>query len=260
MNTYCKTDKLALIGTADPTRGLAPYQDKEYTIWAVGVAATYQDVSRIDALFELHPSGYWEQDPNVKKRLAETTIPLYMIKKEKDIPASIEFPIREVSKYRTYFTSSIALMIAFAYHSFKETGKPKEVELYGIHMDSGEEYREQRPCCEYWLARMEEAGMKVKLPDGGGLMLAENIYGFEEYDPLAWGFQQRVFAVMGGIRQCDGELERWKIQRAKNEGALFEANHVLRQVQRGEFHGREIQPAGELIKPVADSGEPNGKA
>ncbi len=233
---YCKTEKVALIGTADPTRGMAPYDDKKFEIWAVAVAATYQDVKRIDALFELHPSGYWEQDPNVKKRLAAVKdIPIYMIEAQDDIPASVTFPIEEVSQYRKYFTSSIALMIAFAFHSYKATGKPKEVGLYGIHMDAGEEYQEQRPCCEYWLARMEEAGMKVTLPDGGGLMLAKHVYGFEDYNPLSWELQQRVFAIQGGVNQSNNELQRWTIQKAKNEGALFEVNHWLRKSQRGEL-------------------------
>ena len=232
---YCATDKLVILGTADPTRGQAPYKDKEYTIWAVAVAATYPDVERIDALFELHTSGYWEQDPNVKKRLAETTIPIYMHEKVEDIPASVPFPIDEVTQYRRYYTSSIALMEGLAFHSFMTTGKPKEVELFGIHMAAGEEYTDQRPCCEYWLGRMESAGMKVTLAPGGALLAAKGIYGFEDYNPTCWEMQQRVFAIQGGVKQSDGEIQRWTIQKAKNEGALFETEHWLRKAQRGEI-------------------------
>jgi len=233
---YCTKDKLVILGTADPTRAMAPYGDRNYEIWAVAVAATYPDVKRIDALFELHTEGYWEQDPNVKKRLSETTIPIYMHQKVDGIPASIKFPLDEVTQYRSYFTSSIAYMLALAYHSFVTDGTPKELELYGVNMSSGEEYTDQRACCEYWIGRTETAGVKVQLTDGGALMIAKNgLYGFENYNPLCWEIQQRVFAIEGGIRQSEAELHKWELQKAKNAGAHFEASHWLRKAQRGEI-------------------------
>ena len=233
---YCNTDKLVILGTADPTRGMAPYTDKEYEIWAVAVAATYPDVKRIDALFELHTSGYWEQDQNVKKRLSETTIPIYMHKEIEGIPASVAYPLEEVCKYRKYFTSSIAYMLGLAFHAYKTDGKPKPVEMFGVNMSGAEEYEDQKPCCEYWLGRMEEAGMEVHPSDAGAILVAKNgLYGFENYNSLSWEIQQQVFGVMGGIKQCDAELEKWKLQKAKNEGALFAHDHWLRKTQRGEI-------------------------
>lgn len=235
MNSYCQKDKLAILGTADPTRGMAPYNDPDYEIWAVAVAATYPDVARLDALFELHPSGYWEQDANVKKRLAETTIPIYMHQHVEDIPASVAYPIEDVAKHRRYFTSSIAYMIALAFHAYDTVGHPSTVELFGVHMSSDEEYRDQRPCCEYWLGRLEGAGCEVKVAPGGAILAANGIYGYEEYDPACWAIQQRAFGIRHGIKQCDDELEKWKLQRSKNEGALFEAEYWLRKAQRGEL-------------------------
>ena len=233
---YCSKDKLVILGTADPSRGMAPYKDKSYEIWAVAVAATYPDVRRIDALFELHTAGYWEQDPNVKKRLSETTIPIYMHDVHEDIPASVKFPVEEVKQYRAYFTSSIAYMLGLAFHSFRTEGKPKEVALYGVNMSSAEEYTEQRACCEYWMGCLETAGVDVKLTEGGALMVAQNgLYGFENYNPLCWEIQQRVFAISGGIKKSEGELHKWEIQKAKNEGAHYEANYWLRKAQRGEI-------------------------
>ena len=238
---YCDKEKLVILGTADPTRGMAPYGDSNYAIWAVAVAATYPDVKRIDALFELHTSGYWEQDPNVKKRLSETTIPIYMHRKVDGIPASVIFPLKEVCEHRRYFTSTIAYMLGLAFYSHKTTGKPSEVELFGVNMSSGEEYVDQRPCCEYWIGCLETAGVKVTLTDGGALMVSKTgLYGFENYDPLCWEIQQRVFAIEGGIRKSEAELHRWELQRAKNAGAHFEASHWLRKAQRGE-----LTPIGE---------------
>lgn len=235
MDSYCEKDKLVVLGTADPTRGMAPYQDQSYEIWSVAVAATYPDVARIDKMFELHTSGYWEQDPNVKKRLAETTIPIFMHEHIDDIPSSVELPIEELKKYRRYFTSTLAYMLALAYHARKTEKRPKVVELYGVHMSAGEEYADQRPCCEYWLGMLQASGAKVVLAPGGALLAANSMYGYEDYNPACWEMQQRIFGIQGGIRNSDSELQRWTIQKAKNEGALFEAEYWLHKAQRGEI-------------------------
>jgi len=164
---FCQKDMLAIIGTADPTRQAAPYEDPNFEIWGVAVATTYPDVKRMDLQFEMHTEGYWKRDPNVTKRLAGVKVPLYMHDHYEDIPASIRYPIEIVQQYRKYFTNSIAYMLALAYHSFIMTEKPKHVAMFGVHMAAGEEYAEQRPCCEYWIGRMEGAGMDVE-PSWGG--------------------------------------------------------------------------------------------
>ena len=129
-----------------------------------------------------------------------------------------------------------AYMLGLAFHSFKTDGKPKQVEMFGVNMAVDEEYTDQRPCCEYWCGRMEEAGMEVHPSDSGALLIANNgLYGFENYNPICWTIQQQVFGVQHGISQCDKELERWKLQRAKNEGALYAHQQWLRKAQRGEM-------------------------
>lgn len=231
----CQKDLLAIIGTADPTRQMAPYEDKNFEVWGVAVAATYPDVKRMDVQFELHPADYWQRDANVEKRLAATKVPIYMHEKHENIPTSMRFPIELVTQYRKYFTNSIAYMLALAYHSFKVTGNPKHVALFGIHMQTGEEYAEQRPCCEYWMGRMEGAGMSVDIAPGGALLQSWGLYGYEKYNPVCWDMRQRIFGIQAGVNQCDGEIQKWMLQKAKNEGAQYETEFWLRKFQRGEF-------------------------
>lgn len=235
MEYFAKKDNLALVGTADPTRGKAPYDNKSFEVWAVAVAATYPDVTRFDLLFEMHPDGYWKKDPNVRERLSNTKQPLYMIEKQDDMPSSMTFPIAETDKYRRYYTSSIAYMLAWAYHSYMATGKPSNVEIYGIHMSSSEEYASQLPCCEYWIGRMESAGISVKPPDGGALLISETgAYGYEQYNPVCWDLRQRTMGLANGVKNAESEIERWRMQKARNEGAEAECEHWLRRFQRGE--------------------------
>jgi hypothetical protein len=231
----CLKDKLALIGTADPTRKMAPWDDKAYEIWGVSVAITYEDVLRLDVHYEMHPREYWEKDVNIKNRLIATKEPIYMLEKYEDIPTSMRFPIEVAVKYRKYFTSSIAYMLGMAYHSFVTTGKPKRVELYGIHMAAAEEYMDQRPACEYWIGRMEGAGMSVDAGPDGALLISMGLYGYEKYNPVCWDMRQRTQGLSGGMAQATAEIKRWELQKAKNEGAMFECEFWLRKFQRGEL-------------------------
>jgi hypothetical protein len=232
---FCQKELLAIIGTADPTRQAAPYEDKNFEVWGVAVASTYPDVKRLDVQFEMHTDGYWKKDPNVTKRLAETTVPIYMHDHYEEIPNSIKYPVDIVTKYRRYFTNSIAYMQALAFHSFIMTGKPKHVAMFGVHMESSEEYTEQRPCCEYWLGRMEGAGMDIELAPGGALLASVGLYGYENYNPVCWELRQRIFGLQNGVKQSEAEVKKWELQKAKNEGAINEDEMILRKFQRGEW-------------------------
>ena len=231
----CEKDMLAVIGTADPTRAAAPYGDENFEVWGVAVASTYEDVKRLDVQFEMHTDGYWKKDPNVAKRLRETTVPIYMHQKFKGIPNSIVYPKDLIIQYRKYFTNSIAYMLALAYHSFLVCEKPKHVALFGIHMAAAEEYTEQRPNCEYWLGRMEGAGMDVEIAPGGALLVSTGLYGYENYNPICLEFRQRIHSLTNGVKQCEAEINKWTYQKAKNEGAAAEGEHWLRKFQRGEY-------------------------
>ena len=233
----CQKDKLAVVATADPTRGMAPYDDADYEIWGLAVTATYPDVKRMDVVFEMHPEGYYERDPNVLKRLQELKQPVYMLKKRDDIPGSMAYPMATItSLYRAYHTSSISYILALAYHSYLTTGKPGRVELYGIHLVCKEEYEDQRPACEYWIGRLEAAGMEVIPPEGGGLLVSENgLYGMENYNPICWDMRQRIYGLQAGLNDAIERIRTAEIQKAKQEGALFEIEYWLRKNQRGEY-------------------------
>jgi len=231
----CEKDMLCIIGTADPTRQMAPYDDPNFEVWGVAVASTFPDVKRVDLQFELHPRGYWERDPNVTERLKKTTTPIYMHEHFPDIPSSMRYPIEVVQEYRKYLTNSIAYMQALAFHSFVATGKPKHIAYFGVHMSSAEEYTEQRPCCEYWIGRQEGAGIDVEMAPGGALLASIGLYGYENYNPVCYDMRQRIMSLQNGANQASADVKKWEIQRAKNEGAIFETDFWLRKFQRGEY-------------------------
>ncbi|KKK59214.1 hypothetical protein LCGC14_3036620 [marine sediment metagenome] len=205
---------------------------------------TFDDVKRLDVVFEMHTAEYFERDPNVKKRLVDTKEPLYMLDRHDDIPTSMKYPMDIITGlYRQYHTSSLTYLLALAYHSYCTTGKPGRVELYGIHMAAREEYQDQRPAVEYWIGLMEGAGMTVELPDGGVLLTGNGLYGLERYNPICWDMRQRMSALQMGLNDAVTAIKQKELQQARNWGAIKELDHWLLKVQRGEYSGfkRDVQ-------------------
>lgn len=229
----CHKDRLAILGTAD-TLKLTPWDDKELEIWAVAQCATFPAFKRADILFELHDEGYW-REKEVLERLKKHVFPLYMQKKYAEIPHSMEFPLAEVTKYRGYHTTSITYMLALAYHSFVTTGKPKRVELYGVHMEHTEEYTTQRPCCEYWLGRMEGAGMDIYLA-GGAILKSDGLYAYEGYNPLCYKFRLRINGLANGKAVREKEMRDAELKMHEQDGAIKECEYWLRLAQTGQLN------------------------
>ena len=232
----CKKEKLAIVGTAE-TMPMTPFDDPEFEIWAVSVCATYPAFKRADLYFELHNKSYWGT-PEIIERLKRFEGPTYMLEHYKEVPRSVRFPLDLVLKYRRYHTTSITYMLALAYHSFITTGNPKHVAVFGIHMAAREEYTEQRPCCEYWLGRMEAAGIDVFMAPGGSVLSSNGLYGYEGYHPAIPLIRDRLNSLQAGIGQCQAELKKWEIQLAKNEGAISEGEYWMRQFQLGNIQDK----------------------
>jgi len=239
---FCQKDMLAIVGTAE-TMPMAPFNDPNFEIWAVSVCATYPAFKRADLYFEMHNKSYWgKEEPDGSKpiidRLNNFDGPTYMFDHYKEVPRSVRFPIDViVDKYRRYHTTSITYMLALAYHSFIETGKPYHVGIYGIHMASREEYTEQRPCCEYWLGRMEGAGMDITMAPGGSVLTSNGLYGYEGYHPAIPKLRDRLNGINAGIQQCEQELDKWTNQKWKQLGAAAEDEYLMRQFQLGNMQG-----------------------
>lgn len=232
---YCTKGQLAVLGTA-PTMAAAPWTDEDYEIWGVAQCTTFPAFKRAEILFELHTRDYWS-DPNVMKRLnAWTGGRLVMQQHYDEILRSEAFPSETIlSSYRKYHRTSITYMLALAYHSFKLTGKPWHVAMFGVHMeDIREEYAEQRPCCEYWLGRMEDAGMDIYI-SGGAILAAPFLYGYEKYNPLIWKLRQRLDGLRNGGKVREEEVHKAELNLHEQIGAVNEIEYMLRLAQRGEL-------------------------
>lgn len=174
--------KIALIGGGN-THRFAPWHDDTWEIWSHASARKFCQ-READVLFDLHPKALWS-DP--KKKFWDTSygawlkqnhLPIYMQKRYKDVPASIEYPFGQIiTEFYPYFTNHVAWMIALAL-----TQGVTHLGLYGCHYDSQSEYGPQRGCAEYWCGVAHGRGVQVLIPPTCDLLDNPHLlYGYESH-------------------------------------------------------------------------------
>lgn len=160
---------VAIIGNY-PTKDKAPFNNSEIDIWAFNGAGT--SFPRVSALFQMHreEDNFAEARSHLKWLKENTTIPVYMQKKY-DYPMCIPYPFEGVYRLTDnilqgsiglekikYFTSSPALAVALAIYQ----ERPR-IEIYGIEMNDGETYSQQRDCFTFWIGLAGGMGIKIDI-------------------------------------------------------------------------------------------------
>ncbi len=184
--------KIAIIGKCSNSKGDAPIHDASWEIWGLA----WDPLPVCHRYFEMHQN--WRQfrfdpkDPSThedcevhRRWMMGLTVPIYMLKKEDEIPYSVEFPMDDVAKLigRTrhgtpYIESSIAYMMALALFE-----KPDRIGIWGCDLATGGEYAYQRPNMEYLIGLGRGMGINVYTPAKNALLspLRHVPYG---YDPV----------------------------------------------------------------------------
>jgi len=148
--------KVALVGGAPRTKDLAPYNDPEWEIWALGV---HLDLPRITRIFEIHPEYLFETD-DYPQRLVDLNIPLVVHENFPFRNENIEVFDRDQVTFGK-LTSSISYMMAYAIMN-----GVTHIKIFGVDMDvDDKEYFEQRPGLYAWLGYAEGLGIKVEIPE-----------------------------------------------------------------------------------------------
>lgn len=167
-----KPDRVHILGLGS-TWKLAP---SEGEVWGLNRIVEHRPVRLI---FSMHPLDYWLVDtPNgmeIVDKINELEIPVLTVEKEDRWKRSALYPLEKMLS--RYFTNSFAYMIAYALYK-----KYKKIDLYGCPLAMKEEYREQRPCIEFWLGMAVGKGVEVTLHGESMLFnsgLHAGLYGYE---------------------------------------------------------------------------------
>lgn len=244
-NSHGRRTKVCIMGFA-PSWQLAPFGNDEFEIWALNELYLFLPNIPLERLrwFDIHSRPVIEAQTQSLHRtpvsdhlqkLQAMQCRLYMQKHYEDIPASIEYPLAEVTAMfvqaghqNAYFNNSISYMLALAiYEGFEE------IHLYGVDMAHDSEYFNQRPSVEFFCGFARGKGITLYTPPECDLMQTAHIYGYEEGEAIAFEVrlrsrkeeiqqkaqnhmnaiqqnQQAYHQYMGAVQELDHTLKIWK--------------------------------------------------
>ena len=169
--------RIAIVGKAPSSLGLAPYHDDTWQIWTLSDLVLCGQAPRYDVQFELHDVGmlkrerppYWDWLTRAQHK------PLVVREAVPELPGAIVFPKDEiVSIFGRYFTNTVSWLIALAI-----AREPEEIGVWGVDMACDQEYSHQRPSCEYFLGWAAGCGITVTIPPQADLLKTPGLYGFD---------------------------------------------------------------------------------
>lgn len=206
-----KRKKVAIVGFAESSRHLAPYDNPEWEIWAMN--QLYRHIPRATRWWEMHKDYLSDQVPGTdyKKWLEECPIPVLMVDSDITIPNSIRYPIEEmVDTFGDYFYSTISYMIALAIKEGFET-----IGIWGIDLSHDTEYEYQKPSAEYLLGVARGLGIDLVIPEQSALLKGTYRYGYQDMpsnEDIKWltVYSSRVKhkqeEMVGIVNQLQGQL------------------------------------------------------
>ena len=218
--------KVAIVGAAPTSRGLAPFEDQSWDIWGCS-PSNLKVLPRVSKWFELHSLVDFRSERWADWRgryfdyLNSLQCDVYMQEPNEFVARAVAFPKNDllVEFGNEFFTSSIAWMMAFA---LKEGAE--EIAIYGVDMTSGSEYEYERPGARYWIEKARAQGVKVTIPPQSDLDQPMPLYGFGDANPMAIKLKEHAFELQARIDGLDKQIADLAHQR----GHLIETRAHLR--------------------------------
>jgi hypothetical protein len=181
---------VAIVGSHPKTRDYAPFGNPNKDIWVFNEVLGLGKVPRADAVYQMHAEPIWKNptnrnDPNHYQWLQKTNVPVYMLDRYAEVPASVKYPLKNLcysllnlfrrsdGQQIRYFTSSVAYAIAQAIYKGYQ-----RIELYGVEMETNTEYTYQRDGVYFWIGVAIGRGIEVVLHEESGLFRSP-LYGYE---------------------------------------------------------------------------------
>jgi len=226
-------NKVAIVGFAPSCYDVRIlHDDPTWEIW--GINQLYLQMpglpEKSTRWFQIHHRESYDHAVRDHKHhdwlAAQTMFPIYMQKREPDIPMSIPYPEKEMVEYfGDYWTNSISWMIALAiYERFEK------LHLYGVDMATDEEYREQRPSCE-WLIGWAQCQMgkeNIYIPAKSDLLKSVWRYPYEDDKPFRAKIDGRKTELRQRMLQTRGQKLNLHDQEMQLMGALDNMDYILK--------------------------------
>jgi hypothetical protein len=204
-----KPRDICLLGYAEETRDLVFGLDESVEVWGINMAHAFvygpgglRTKAKPTYWFQLHPrdwsgagkapTGYFGRPKEHLDFLAKFDGTVWTQAVDPDIPNSRAYPAAEIAAAsgRQYFTSTFAYQLGLAWHEHVVQERPiATVRVYGVNLTSLDEYIHQKSCVEYWLGRLEQAGVRVEVPRGSALLKGK-LYAMDDADLSDHAFER----------------------------------------------------------------------
>lgn len=225
--------RIALVGTTR-TGANAPYDDESYEIWGVSARADY--VTRATRWFELHRLDGEPKDwaDNWRKTIKTFShdLELLMFYPEPDLgPRVGYYPAERITqRFGSYFmTSSFAWIMALAIDELRPPeGEPVkgEIAIYGVEMEHGTEYSQQRAGFRHFIDLARVMGIEVTIAAASGLAYEPVPYPLWQDDPLLSALDRRKKNTRRALSELDASIKSTRTMLAQNTFAIDTLNGI----------------------------------
>lgn len=270
--------KIALVGSAPSSVGLAPVRDKSYDsfiagrpqpeyppskqinedwdIWACSPGA-YGRVERCNRFFELHrwePGAPWFS-PEYVQFIKQFRGTVYVGQPIEDLPNATVYPLDRVeTEFSAFFlTSSLSQMCALAILEIEDYRKahpehdPNEdvIGFFGVDMAASEEWAEQRPGCQHFILQALERGIGVYVPPESDLLRPMPVYGICEHDHGYIKATARMRELNARLQAAQQAVQQKQQEVVFLQGAIDNANYFIKTWLAPTEYGL---PVGQVIR------------
>lgn len=244
---------IAMVGTASSRQG-APVENLETEIWGV---SSRGNLARADRWFEIHridgtfskegEAATWRAE--IKKFCADIPA-LYMLYPEPDLAANVvTYPFDKITaRFGTYLmTSTFAWMMALAIDEmapidpdgtrhFAEPGSV--ISIYGVDMEYGTEWSEQRQAFRAFMKIAEQLGIEVRRVVSGGLVYEPVPYPMWQDDPLLNKIELRNRDAREKLAMFDDSIRMTHTMIAQNKAVL---DHISQSHQENYDEAQRVK-------------------
>ena len=217
--------KIALLGSAPTSAGLAPFREAEWELWACS-PQNYQ-APRVDAWFELHNlERKWVPGNEAYINVITKHPRVYVSLPDARLPNGIVYPKDEVYAFYgtengplpffdTWMQSSVSFMLALAIMQ-----KPDTIGCWGIDMAASDEYGQQRPGCHYFFDEAAKRGIEIIAPPQSDILEPLPLYAYKEHLPKYWRTKARIMEIKQAIGDKQAQIHHLQQEIDVRTGAL----------------------------------------
>jgi len=219
------TRKIAVLGSAISSVGLAPYRDPTWEIWACSPAN--MNIPRAGVWFELHGIEQKKKEGLTEylQWMARQPFKVYMQSVLPEFPNSVEYPLKHMlEKWGPFWwTSQICYMLALAMEQ-----NPAAIGMYGIDMAANSEYNQQRLACQFFIREILNTGIHLVVPPEADILEPAPLYGYMENSRQWRKYNARIQELKDRVSRLDATIGQSQAERAHLVGALDDIGHMRR--------------------------------